>query len=154
MKVNSISGITCHVEDLAKAAEFYETIGFRRGKEESDRVTFYVNWFSVTLVSQHQAEASTKGAGLFLYLKVDDVEEFHRAALSIAPHRVAGGQVNHHAGDSAAQSEATTRSRAGGVCSARPSMGPWRARPSSRSSTSTRSGSPWGAFQPETRIVP
>jgi catechol 2,3-dioxygenase-like lactoylglutathione lyase family enzyme len=82
MKVNSISGITCHVEDLAKAAEFSETIGFRRGKEESDRVTFYVNWFSVTLVSQHQAEASTKGAELFLYIKADDVEEFHRAALS------------------------------------------------------------------------
>jgi hypothetical protein len=45
-------------------------------------VRFYVNWFSVTLVSQHQAEASTKGAGLFLYIKVDDVEEFHRAVLS------------------------------------------------------------------------
>jgi hypothetical protein len=38
MKVNSVSGITCHVENLAKAAEFYETIGFRRGKDESDRV--------------------------------------------------------------------------------------------------------------------
>jgi hypothetical protein len=43
MNVNSISGITCQVKDLARAAEFYETIGFRRGKEESDRVTFYVN---------------------------------------------------------------------------------------------------------------
>jgi hypothetical protein len=41
VKVNSISGITCHVEDLARATEFYETIGFRRGKEEPDRVTFY-----------------------------------------------------------------------------------------------------------------
>jgi catechol 2,3-dioxygenase-like lactoylglutathione lyase family enzyme len=82
MKVNSISGITCHVEDLAKAAEFYETIGFRRGKEESDRVTFYVNWFFVTLVAQDQAEVPTKGAGVFLYIKVDDVEEFHKAVLS------------------------------------------------------------------------
>jgi hypothetical protein len=45
-------------------------------------VTFYVTWFSVTLVSQHQAEASTKGPGLFLYIKVDDIEKFHRAALS------------------------------------------------------------------------
>jgi predicted lactoylglutathione lyase len=32
MKVNCISGITCHVEDLAKAAEFYETIGLRRAR--------------------------------------------------------------------------------------------------------------------------
>jgi hypothetical protein len=36
----------------------------------------------VTLVSQHQAEASTKGAGLFLYIKVNGVEEFHRTGLS------------------------------------------------------------------------
>jgi catechol 2,3-dioxygenase-like lactoylglutathione lyase family enzyme len=82
MKVNSISGITCYVEDLASAAEFYETIGFRRGKEESDRVTFYVNWFFVTLVAQDQAEIPTKGAGVFLYVKVDDVEDFHTAVLS------------------------------------------------------------------------
>jgi predicted enzyme related to lactoylglutathione lyase len=81
-KVNSISGITCHVEDLARAAEFYETIGFRRGKEESDRVTFYVNWFFVTLVARSQIEVPTKGAGLFLYVKVDDVEEFHSAVIS------------------------------------------------------------------------
>jgi hypothetical protein len=33
MKLNSISRIYRHVEDLAKAAETYETIGFRRGKE-------------------------------------------------------------------------------------------------------------------------
>jgi catechol 2,3-dioxygenase-like lactoylglutathione lyase family enzyme len=82
MKVNSISGITCHVEDLARAAKFYEAIGFRRGKEESDRVTFYVNWFFVTLVARDQIDVPTKGAGLFLYVKVDDVEEFHRAVIA------------------------------------------------------------------------
>jgi predicted enzyme related to lactoylglutathione lyase len=82
VKVNSISGITCHVEDLARATEFYETIGFRRGKAESDRVTFYVNWFFVTLVSPDQAVPAAKGAGLFLYVKVDDVEEFHKAVVS------------------------------------------------------------------------
>jgi catechol 2,3-dioxygenase-like lactoylglutathione lyase family enzyme len=80
--VNSISGITCQVEDVARAAEFYETIGFRRGKEEPDRVTFYVNWFFVTLVAQDQADLPAKGAGLFLYIKVDDVEDFHKAVLS------------------------------------------------------------------------
>ena len=40
MKVNSISGLTCYVKDLARTAEFYETIGFRRGKEEDGRATF------------------------------------------------------------------------------------------------------------------
>ena len=82
MKVNSISGITCQVGDLARAAAFYETIGFRRGKQEPDRVTFYVNWFFVTLVVQDQTEAQAKGAGLFLYIKVDDIEDFHKAVLS------------------------------------------------------------------------
>ena len=91
MNVNSISGLTCYVKDLARTAEFYETIGFRRGKEEPDRVTFYVNWFFVTFVAQdreddaelrNEAELPNKGAGLFLYVKVDDVEDFHKAVLS------------------------------------------------------------------------
>ena len=91
MKVNSISGLTCYVKDLARTAEFYETIGFRRGKEEPGRATFYVNWFFVTFIAQDreddaelrkEAKLPKKGSGLFLYIKVDDVENFHRAALS------------------------------------------------------------------------
>ena len=91
MKVNSISGITCHVEDLSRTAEFYETIGFRRCKEEPDRATFYVNWFFVTFIAQDreedaelrkEAELPTKGAGLFLYIKVDDVEDFHKSVVA------------------------------------------------------------------------
>jgi catechol 2,3-dioxygenase-like lactoylglutathione lyase family enzyme len=89
MKVNSISGITCYVEDLSRTAEFYEAIGFRRGKEEPGRATFYVNWFFVTFIARDQEddpelrkEAEAKGAGLLLYIKVDDVEEFHTAVLS------------------------------------------------------------------------
>ncbi len=91
MKVNSISGITCYVEDLPRTAEFYEAIGFRRGKEEPGRATFYVNWFFVTFVAQDreenaelrkEAELSNKGSGLSVYIKVDDVEDFHKAVLS------------------------------------------------------------------------
>jgi catechol 2,3-dioxygenase-like lactoylglutathione lyase family enzyme len=90
-KVNSISGITCYVEDLSRTAEFYEAIGFRRGKEEPDRVTFYVNWFFVTFIAQDreddaelrkEAELPAKGSGLFLYIKVDDVENFQKGVLS------------------------------------------------------------------------
>jgi catechol 2,3-dioxygenase-like lactoylglutathione lyase family enzyme len=91
MKLNSIAGITCHVKDLSKTADFYEAIGFRRGKEEPDRVTFYVNWFFVTFIAQDQAddaelrkeaELANKGAGLFLYIKVDDIEDFHNGVVS------------------------------------------------------------------------
>jgi catechol 2,3-dioxygenase-like lactoylglutathione lyase family enzyme len=91
MKPNSISGITCYVKDLSKTAEFYEALGFRRGKEEPDRVTFYVNWFFVTFISQDreedserrkEAERADKGAGLHLYVKVDDIDDFHKAVVS------------------------------------------------------------------------
>ena len=93
MKPNSISGLTCYVEDLARTTEFYEAIGFRRGKEEPDRVTFYVNWFFVTFIAQDreedaelrkEAELPAKGSGVFLNIKVDDAEEFHQALLSKA----------------------------------------------------------------------
>jgi catechol 2,3-dioxygenase-like lactoylglutathione lyase family enzyme len=91
MKLHSITRITRYVEDLSKTAEFYDAIGFRRGKEEPDRMTFYVNWFFVTFIAQDreddaelrkEAELPTKGSGLFLYIKVDDVEDFHRAVRS------------------------------------------------------------------------
>ena len=89
MKPNSISGITCYVQDLARTRKFYETLGFRPGKKEPDRATFYVNWFFVTFIAQDQAdddalrkeaEVANKGGGLYLYIKVDDVEAFHKAA--------------------------------------------------------------------------
>ena len=91
LKVNSISGITCYVKDLAKTAAFYESIGFRRGKEEPDRVTFYVNWFFVTFIAQDQepdaqlrklTNARTKGSGVLLYIKVDDIDGFHEGLVA------------------------------------------------------------------------
>jgi predicted lactoylglutathione lyase len=91
MKLNSISGITCEVEDLSTTAEFYEALGFRRGKDQSDRLTFYVNWFFVTFITQDQEDdaesqretgLARKGAGINLWIKVDDVDEFYRGVVS------------------------------------------------------------------------
>jgi catechol 2,3-dioxygenase-like lactoylglutathione lyase family enzyme len=91
MKPNSISGITCYVENLSRTAGFYEALGFRRGKEEPDRATFYVNWFFVTFIAPDQeadaearkeAKLSNKGAGQFLYIKVDDIEDFHKGVVA------------------------------------------------------------------------
>jgi catechol 2,3-dioxygenase-like lactoylglutathione lyase family enzyme len=91
MKPNSISGITCYVADLSKTAEFYEALGFRRGKEEVDRLTFYVNWFFVTFVAQDQvqdaqlrkeARSKAKGAGLLINIKVDDISDFHKSVVA------------------------------------------------------------------------
>jgi len=91
MKLNSISGINYYVEDLSRTAEFYEALGFRRGKEEPDRLTFYVNWFFVTFVDEDQvgdperpsaSEQGSKGAGVSLHIKVDDIEDFHSGVVS------------------------------------------------------------------------
>src|SRR5918992_3261276 len=86
MKVNSISGFVCYVEDLARTAEFYEAIGFRPGKQEPDRLTFYVNWFFVTFVAQDREDPEAglpdKGSGLSIYVKVDDLDAYHDAVVA------------------------------------------------------------------------
>jgi catechol 2,3-dioxygenase-like lactoylglutathione lyase family enzyme len=82
MKLNSISGVHYSVQDLSRTAEFYEAIGFRRGKEEQGRLTFYVNWFFVTFVAEDGDEAPEQGAGVRLYVKVDDLDEFYNGVLS------------------------------------------------------------------------
>jgi hypothetical protein len=39
IKPNGISGFACSSSDLARTAEFYESLGFRPGKQEADRLT-------------------------------------------------------------------------------------------------------------------
>jgi catechol 2,3-dioxygenase-like lactoylglutathione lyase family enzyme len=104
MKLNSISGITCYVEDLAKTADFYEAIGFRAGKQEEDRLTFYVNWFFVTFIAQDreedaemrtEAELPNKGSGLSTYVKVDDLDAYYNALVSKGLKPASDPQVRH-----------------------------------------------------------
>ena len=92
MKLSSISGYHCYVADLARTAEFYEKLGFRAGKQEADRRTFYVNWFFATFVAQDQiddaelrseTEQSPKGAGVLVYLKVEDLDEFYKGIVKL-----------------------------------------------------------------------
>jgi catechol 2,3-dioxygenase-like lactoylglutathione lyase family enzyme len=84
MKLNSIAGVTYEVEDLSRTTRFYEAIGFRPGKQEPGRATFYVNWFFVTFVDQGQdGGREPKDTGSFLYIKVDDIEAAHKALLSL-----------------------------------------------------------------------
>ena len=78
MKPNSISGITINVADLSRSSAFYRTVGFREGKTETDRITFYVNWFWITLAAQRGDLAPDPGAGMTTHLKVDDVDAFYQ----------------------------------------------------------------------------
>jgi catechol 2,3-dioxygenase-like lactoylglutathione lyase family enzyme len=87
MKIKSVSGITCYVKNFNKTAAFYETLGFEIRKREATHITAYCNWFWIDFVaigkdertlSPRNADLSNKGAGVFLYLSVDDVDEFHK----------------------------------------------------------------------------
>jgi catechol 2,3-dioxygenase-like lactoylglutathione lyase family enzyme len=106
MKVNSISGISCYVEDLDRTVEFYESLGYRRGKEEPGRATLYVNWFFMTFIAQDsesdaelrkEAQQPAKGSGMYVHIKVDDIEAFHKDVLAAGlkpegePEKRAGG---------------------------------------------------------------
>jgi catechol 2,3-dioxygenase-like lactoylglutathione lyase family enzyme len=91
MKILSISGYVCYVNDLAVTSEFYEKLGFRPGKQEEGRMTCYVNWFSVDFVqvaaedkSEFHAEATAepKGAGMFVNISVDEVDEFYAGIIA------------------------------------------------------------------------
>jgi catechol 2,3-dioxygenase-like lactoylglutathione lyase family enzyme len=94
MKIKSVSGITCYVKNLTKTSKFYETLGFEIRKREADHITAYSNWFWIDFLAidkNEQAERygrvkgadlGNKGAGLFLYISVDNVDEFHQAMLS------------------------------------------------------------------------
>jgi catechol 2,3-dioxygenase-like lactoylglutathione lyase family enzyme len=79
MKISSISGLTYPVKDLDRTAEFYQNLGFRPGKRDDHQLTCYVNWFWVTFTTRHHGEP---GSGPSLYLKVDDIDDFHSAVLA------------------------------------------------------------------------
>ena len=91
MKIKSVSGITCYVRDLDKTAEFYETLGFETRKREPDHITVYSNWFWIDFLAvdndkragyQELATPGSNGSGIFVYLSVDDVDDFYKGLLA------------------------------------------------------------------------
>jgi catechol 2,3-dioxygenase-like lactoylglutathione lyase family enzyme len=91
LKIKSVSGITCYVKNLNKTARFYEALGFQIKKREPDHITAYSNWFWIDFVSMDKgarAEAiksqdlTDKGAGLSIYLSVDNVDDFYQEIIA------------------------------------------------------------------------
>jgi len=89
--MKSVSGIVCYVKDAAKTADFYEKLGFAFYKREPDHVSIHLNWFWIDFHPQDkedkpefqkEAVLEPKGAGQFLYISVDDVDEFYKGALA------------------------------------------------------------------------
>lgn len=91
MKVKSVSGFSCYVKDLKKTEKFYEFLGFEFRKKEENHITGYMNWYSIDFIAidredkpkfQKEAKADQKGAGLFINLSVDDVDEAYKELVS------------------------------------------------------------------------
>ena len=90
MKMKSVAGIVCYVKDIHKTAKFYEALGFQFEKREPDHVSIRLNWFWIDFHPQDkedkpdfqkEANLSNKGAGLFLYISVEDVDDFYTGLL-------------------------------------------------------------------------
>jgi len=91
MKLKSISGVVYLVSDIAATADFYETLGFRIDTHEADYLKVYLNWFWIEFVRmddkhptafQEEAKLGNKGAGQFVYISVDDVDEAYKELVS------------------------------------------------------------------------
>lgn len=99
IKMNSISGLVFLVKDLNKTIEFYERLGFTFKVHTSDFAKAYLNWFWMEFVVWNKAEKSVfqkeanfdqapnNGAGLFVHISVQNVDEFYEgiAAKGLKP---------------------------------------------------------------------
>ncbi|HEY4518072.1 MAG TPA: VOC family protein [Candidatus Paceibacterota bacterium] len=90
MKLVSVAGLVCYVKDAKKTAKFYEALGFKFDKRTSDHVSIYLNWFWIDFHAfasedkpefKKEARLKNKGAGQYLYIKVDNVDKFYKGLL-------------------------------------------------------------------------
>ena len=91
MKAKSVSGLGVYVQDIGKTAEFYEQLGFRVGERSDTFLKIYLNWFwmQFNAISSEdkseflkEAKSEPKGAGLFINIAVDNVDDFYEGVLA------------------------------------------------------------------------
>lgn len=89
--MKSIAGIVSYVNDVEVTAEFYEKLGFIITKRQPDHLSVRLNWFWIDFHPQDkedkpdfqvEANLDNKGAGTFLYVCVDDVDEFYDGVIA------------------------------------------------------------------------
>lgn len=92
MKLKAASGYACYVKDLDKTATFYKKLGLGIKKRSSDRLIIYLNWYRIDFVSsdtenkpeiRNEADLDNKGAGVFLYFSVDNVDEAYKDVIAL-----------------------------------------------------------------------
>jgi len=90
MKLVSISGVTYYVKDIDSTVKFYEDLGFIFKVHEPDHATMYLNWYFVDFFADtadnrptaQKMSADVKGAGTYMYTKVDKVDEYYEALVA------------------------------------------------------------------------
>jgi catechol 2,3-dioxygenase-like lactoylglutathione lyase family enzyme len=90
MKLKSAAGIVHYVKDMARTAQFYKDLGFTVTQDDPDHLSVRLNWFWMDFHPQdkedkpdfqQEANLDNKGAGLFLYISVDDVDAAYQELL-------------------------------------------------------------------------
>lgn len=92
MKMKSVSGIICLVKDLEKTTGFYETLGFDfKKRTPGTSATAYLNWFWIEFLLEDRVVTNefkddvrvpNKGAGHYVHINVENIDEFHKAVLA------------------------------------------------------------------------
>ena len=90
--MKSVAGVICLVKDLEKVTEFYGALGFDFKKRVPGiSETAYLNWFwieflledkVVTEEFKEDVKASSKGAGQYIHINVEDVDMFYEGVLT------------------------------------------------------------------------
>jgi catechol 2,3-dioxygenase-like lactoylglutathione lyase family enzyme len=89
--LDTVAGTVCYVKDTEKTADFYKKLGFTIDKIEPDHVSISLGNFWMDFHPQDkedkpefqkEAVLEPKGAGLFLYFKVSDVDGYYADLLN------------------------------------------------------------------------
>ncbi len=95
MAMKSVSGIVHYVKDIAQTTNFYKQLGFIIETEQPDHLSIRLNWFWMDFHPQDkedkpefqkEANLDHKGAGLFVYISVDNVDQFYQELLNKGLH--------------------------------------------------------------------
>ncbi len=84
--ITSVSSLLFFVKDKEKTFDFYSKLGFDT-KYDEGMVQVKVNWFFLNFIDKEKAlfkevfDVEPKGAGVFTYTKVDDVDEYYKLAI-------------------------------------------------------------------------
>lgn len=89
--MNKVAGIVAYVKDTVNTAAFYEKLGFTFDTRKPDHISVHLADFWLDFHPQDQedkpefqqeANLEPKGAGLFLYIKVENIDDFYQNLLT------------------------------------------------------------------------